>query len=391
MKRRQKLHELFNKEFALLDQISLKIEEDRELRCKQLKDEIEEVRRLKEIECKELAEAGYRKRTTMNRDNYRLVLNKLYVRDLNAQIELNKQIKTHENRKEERMPVMVSLPLGFGCGSDNTKPKRDLNEELSNVMSAREARKSEIAKQKKKEAEETAEREEMHRREIAQAAKAAYERKAALRSSFERWIEERNQELESAREEDARTSAWLTSNAIQQGAAIENKSLQDKATYKQRALAFFEYAKQLQRVKLLEEERRELAMERTAGDIMKANEAKQRRMKEASQALEIKIRQAQLKQIQEKEERSFAPTTDDGPSFLDKMLGDGERGVDGKIIVRQEGSRNHQQQVYQKSAKSLFTDREMEDCEFTRPFQRFPERNLGTYEYLHPWRKQSFK
>lgn len=54
------MHELFYKESALLDQVSLKIEEDRKLHRKQLKEEIEEVRKIKEIECKEFAEVGYR-------------------------------------------------------------------------------------------------------------------------------------------------------------------------------------------------------------------------------------------------------------------------------------------------------------------------------------------
>ncbi|VDK31724.1 unnamed protein product [Taenia asiatica] len=385
--RRQKLYELFDKESALLDQVSLKIEEDRKLRREQLKEEIEEVRKLREIECKELAEAGYRKQKTMNRDNYRLMLNKLYAQDLNAQIELNKQIEAHENGKEEGMPKMVSLPVGFDCENGDTRFKRSLNEELQNAMSARGAKLSEIARQKKEEAEEMRKHEEIRLREKAEADKAAYERKTMLRNSFEQRIKEKNQELERKRVEDARTSAWLTSNAIQQTSAIKEKSLHDKVIAKQRALALFEYAKQLEKEKQLEEKRRERAMERMAGEIMEANEAKQKQLREASRALEKETRQAQLKQMQEKEERSTVPTTSGGPSFLDKMLAEGDRMVDGRRTVRQEKSRELQQPTAQKPQMTYFTDWGMEDREFTRPHQRSPEGDLDTYEYLNPLRK----
>lgn len=60
----------------------------------------------------------------MNRDNYRPMLNKLYAQDLNAQIEMNKRIEAHENRREEGMPKVVSLPVGFDCENGNTRPKR---------------------------------------------------------------------------------------------------------------------------------------------------------------------------------------------------------------------------------------------------------------------------
>ncbi|KAL5969139.1 hypothetical protein TSMEX_003149 [Taenia solium] len=300
--RRQKLYELFDKESALLDQVSLKIEEDRKLRREQLKEEIEEVRKLRENECKALAEAGYRKQTTMNRDNYRLMLNKLYAQDLNAQIELNKQIEAHENGKEEGMPKMVSLPVGFDCEKGDTRFKRSLNEELQNAMSAREAKLSEIARQKKEDAEEMRKHEEIRLREKVEADKAVYERKTMLRNLFEQRIKEKNKELERKRVEDARTSSWLTSNAIQQASATEEKSLHDKVIAKQRALALFEYAKQLEKEKQLQEKRRERAMERMAGEIMEANEAKQKQLREASRALEKETRQAQLKQMQEKGE-----------------------------------------------------------------------------------------
>lgn len=75
-----------------------------------------------------------------------------------------------------------------------------------------------------------------------------------------------------------------------------------KVVAKQRALALFEYARQLEKEKQLEEKRRERAMERIAEDIMEANEAKQRQSEEASRALEREVRQAQFKQMQEKGE-----------------------------------------------------------------------------------------
>ncbi|CDS37254.1 conserved hypothetical protein [Echinococcus multilocularis] len=390
-KRRQKMHELFNKDSELLDQVPLKIEEDRYLRRKQLREEIEELRKLKEIECETLAKAGYRKQTTMNKDNYRPLLNKLYMQDLNAQVELNKQIKAYENRKEEGMAKMTWLPVGHDCGNGNTRPKRDLNEELRDAMSAREAKLSEIAKQKEREAEEMREREEVCLREKAEATKAAYERRAMLRGAFEQQIKERNQELWTKKVEDARVSAWLTSNATQQVLVMKDKSLHDKAIAKQRALNFFDYVKQLEEEKQLEEKRREWAMERIASDMMEANEAKQRQIGEASQALEREIRQAQLKQIREKEGRSIVPTTDGGLSFLDKMHANDDRRVDGARIISQENSHYLQQQIAQKPSTALFEDCGMEGREFTRSPQRFHEEDLATYEYLNPLRKLSLK
>ncbi|KAL5107660.1 hypothetical protein TcWFU_004512 [Taenia crassiceps] len=389
--RRQKMRELFRRESALLDQISLKFKDDQKLRREQLKEELEEVRRLKEIECKELAEAGYRKQTTMNRNNYRLMLDKLYAQDLNAQIELNKRIEAHENRKEEAMPKMVSLPVGFDCGNDNTKPKRDLNKELRDAMLAKEVKLSEIVKQKKREAEEMREREEIHLHEKAEAVKAAYERKMMLRSLLEQHIKEKNQEFERRRVEDARTSAWLTSNAIQQASAIEEKSLHDKAAAKRRALAFFEYAKRLEIEKQLEEKRRERAMERMAGDIMAANEAKQRQLREASQNMEKEIRQAQLKQMQEKEEKSTVPTIGDGLSLLDKMLTESNRTADGARMVRRKKSHNLQWQIAEKSPTARLKDWRMEDHDFSLPLHSPTEGDLSTYEYLNPLRKLSLK
>lgn len=57
---RQQLRELLNEESVILDQIAVQFEKDRDNCRKQLKFEMEELKKLEEIERKELAESEYR-------------------------------------------------------------------------------------------------------------------------------------------------------------------------------------------------------------------------------------------------------------------------------------------------------------------------------------------
>lgn len=69
----------------------------------------------------------------------------------------------------------------------------------------------------------------------------------SLRNMFEQQIEERTKELKRQKEEEARVSVWLVSNALQQDATLSTRSRHDKVCYSAPlqqtvdGIAFFRY------------------------------------------------------------------------------------------------------------------------------------------------------
>lgn len=77
---------------------------------------------------------------------------------------------------------------------------------------------------------------------------------------------------------------------------------------KESVLRYLEYVKWLENEKKKEEEMRERTLSQVAADVMEANETKERLLREASQALEVEVRQAQLKQIKQRGRVICSPT-----------------------------------------------------------------------------------
>ncbi|KAM7542121.1 hypothetical protein Aperf_G00000011613 [Anoplocephala perfoliata] len=379
--------EVANKERLFADTVAQRIVWTRNQRLERLQAKIDQVRKLKELELQKLAQDGYRKQTTCDRDIYRPVLNKLYIQDLKAQIEMNKKIKTCEKLREDALPSDKSLPIGLDTELHENKRERDLKEDLKICMSAREARQAAMAEQKLMEAMEARDAEKLYLKDKEEAERRALEKKMSLRNMFEQQIADRTKELKRQKEEEARTSAWLISNAIQQDAAFATRSQQNRMLAKRRADEYLEYVKRVQKEKEINERARERAVDKVAAKMTEMSDAKRRQLSEASSALEKEVREAQIKRMLEKERPNEEEKFSGGISFLDKIFTENDKAVERTRQTRELITRELKQQIQRRPATVQSTDWGSNGRDLTRPFRLSVGGDFPAYEYLNPARK----
>uniref|UniRef100_A0A5K3FQC2 TPH domain-containing protein n=1 Tax=Mesocestoides corti TaxID=53468 RepID=A0A5K3FQC2_MESCO len=163
--------------------ISAKGKRDQSVHRKEiLRSKIREIQRLRELERQHMAETGYRKRIGESRDLYRPMLNNFYLRDLDAQIELNKRIQAYRDQKEASLQKSNSgLP---DLGSETPRKVRS-------AMCAREARILAVAEEKRKESEYMQRLEQTRLADEQKAAEEALSRRKMLQCCFEQQIQEK--------------------------------------------------------------------------------------------------------------------------------------------------------------------------------------------------------
>ncbi|VDD77181.1 unnamed protein product, partial [Mesocestoides corti] len=172
--------------------ISAKGKRDQSVHRKEiLRSKIREIQRLRELERQHMAETGYRKRIGESRDLYRPMLNNFYLRDLDAQIELNKRIQAYRDQKEASLQKSNSGLPDLGSETPRSSCKRDLNEEVRSAMCAREARILAVAEEKRKESEYMQRLEQTRLADEQKAAEEALSRRKMLQCCFEQQIQEK--------------------------------------------------------------------------------------------------------------------------------------------------------------------------------------------------------
>uniref|UniRef100_A0A5K3FYW9 Meiosis-specific nuclear structural protein 1 n=1 Tax=Mesocestoides corti TaxID=53468 RepID=A0A5K3FYW9_MESCO len=193
--------------------ISAKGKRDQSVHRKEiLRSKIREIQRLRELERQHMAETGYRKRIGESRDLYRPMLNELYLRDLDAQVELNKRIQAYRDQKEASLEKSDSgLP---GLGWETTR-------EVKSAMCAREARILAVAEEKMKESEDMQRLEQARLADEQKAAEVALSRRKMLQCCFEQQIQEKCRAIQKRAMEEAVASKWLISNDTQLGLQMD--------------------------------------------------------------------------------------------------------------------------------------------------------------------------
>ncbi|KAM3186317.1 hypothetical protein ACTXT7_004543 [Hymenolepis weldensis] len=381
------MQKIVNNEYRLIDEVALMQAKTQKQHRNMLLAKLEEVRRLKEAELRKLAEAGYRKQATSNRVIYGSDMNKLYVQDLNAQIEMNNIIKEAVKLKEDSMPSGKSLPIGLDSEARSKKRINEIEEEMKLFLSTKELRKAMMIEQKLSEAKEMRKQVELYQKEKEEAQRKTFEKQINLRDMFEKQIVERQKELQRQKEQEANASSMLTANALKLYSTQLLKAQQIRIQSKQRSDEYLEYVKQMKKEKEIDEKIKEDAIKRIAEQIVEANDRNHKQQREASQVLEKEVREMQIKQMKEKESQAKQDSFISGTSFLDKIFDENDKEAEKFKRNEQMVARELKEQIRTRPVTVYSRDWGTEGRDFTRQYQQPPEGNYYSYEYLNPLRK----
>nr|CDS27763.1 conserved hypothetical protein [Hymenolepis microstoma] len=379
------MQDIVNKESRITNEVASMQVDPRIQHRDKLLAKLAEVRRLKEAELRKLTEAAYRQCTTRNRELYESDLNKLYVQDLKAQIEMNKQIKRTAQSMEDSMPSGKSLPIGLDAEARAQKLANERKEGATMFLSENEKRKAMLAEKKLSEAKEMNEQVKLFQKEKQEAQIKAHKNQIKLRNMLEKQMSERQKELQSQKEQEDNVSSMLIANDLEIYSAQLFRTEQSRIQSNQRLEEYLQYVKQFQKDKEISEKQREKAMKKIAEHVMAEDCRSRRQQREASRALEKEVRETQIKQIKEKESRLEQDNCVSGTNIMDQLFTSSDRET--RRIKQNEKKlvEDLKEQIRTRSVEVYSTDWGSESGEFTRQYRQLPEGN--DYEYLNPLRK----